>query len=106
MEKPSMQLEIDPKMENYKHNYILEKLFTSRARVAVLTILFHHKQPLYEAEIVYKTNQKRATVQTEIRNLRNIGVLQIQRTATRTFYSLNKKFRYYNELRKMFPGRS
>lgn len=83
-------------------NLILQKLFVSKTRVAVLDIFFAKNQSLYESEISFLTKISRTTVQREVIKLRNIGLLTVSRTKTRTFYSINKKFIYFPELKKMF----
>lgn len=81
---------------------LLRKLFTSGTRVRVLGTLFKEERPLYESEVAFLSMLTRTTVQRELYKLKNMGLLYVRRTKTRTFYDFNKKFVYYTELRSMF----
>lgn len=85
-----------------KNDDILNILFTSKARVGVLKVLYASKKEMKEAEIIFKVGLPRSTVVHEIQKLYNVGLLSKRQTATRTFYELNKDFIFANELRSLF----
>lgn len=81
---------------------ILEKLFSSKTRVKILQLFFTNPdRPFFVREITRKLNEKINSIRRELANLSSIGLLKSQSDKKKVFYSLNKKFKLYSELKEM-----
>lgn len=87
---------------NFMNTGLLEKLFASKSRARVLRVLFEKGGMLYESEISLLAKITRSSAQKELGKLVNLRVVIVTRMAARTFYSLNKNFCYYGELKNIF----
>jgi len=81
---------------------MLVKLFTSKLRVEILTLFFSRpEESLYFGEIVKLTGEDRGNISRELRNLESIGLLVSRKEGNLKYYSLNKNFLLYDELRSI-----
>jgi predicted nucleotidyltransferase len=77
----------------------LQKLFTSRTRVKLLTLfLMNPGIALYVREIARKTGENINAVRRELANLEGIGLLKSERRGNSKYYSVNQKMPIYGEL--------
>lgn len=83
---------------------ILEETFGLRVRVKILKILFNKGNKMYESKIALEAGLPRTSVQNDLKKLLKIGLLRRELTKTRTFYSVNKDFKYYGPLKTMFEN--
>ncbi len=82
---------------------ILGKLFSSEIKVKILNLFFSNpNQEFYQAEIAFNIGVKITTLQYELKSLVEIGLLETRFTKIKTFYKLNPKFIYYQELKNIF----
>jgi Fe2+ or Zn2+ uptake regulation protein len=73
-------------MKQSLENSPLAKLFGSISRVRILAILFRRPyQPLYQREIMYETSLSLQTVQRELRNLVELGILKRHSTNQKVY---------------------
>jgi predicted nucleotidyltransferase len=81
---------------------MLTKLFTSRLRVEILVLFFSRPEDaFYLGEIVKHTGEDRGNISRELRNLEKIGLLLSRKQGNLKYYSLNKRYLLYNELRSI-----
>lgn len=81
---------------------MLVKLFTSKLRVEILALLFSRsEESLYLGEIVRITGADRGNISRELRNLEGIGLLISRKEGNLKYYSLNRDFLLYDELRSI-----
>lgn len=74
-------------------------IFGSKIREKILTLLYLNKEKeLYLREIAGNIGASAGTVQREIRNLQQMGVVSTRRSGNRVYYSLNKGNPIYKEL--------
>ena len=94
---------------------ILERLFGSSARVKVMKLfLFNPEELLEKSEIVKKTKTSQASIQKELKDLCDMGLIK-KRIFLKSFkisenktkkkkvqgYSLNQNFKYLNNLKSL-----
>ncbi len=78
---------------------MLEKLFTSKTRVKLLTLfLLNPETKLYVREIARKTGENTNAIRRELQNLNDIGLLLSEKKGNLKYYSTNKKMPIYIEL--------
>lgn len=78
---------------------MLEKLFTSKTRVKLLTLfLLNPETKLYVREIARKTGENTNAIRRELQNLNDIGLLLSETKGNLKYYSTNKKMPIYIEL--------
>lgn len=78
---------------------MLEKLFTSKTRVKLLTLfLLNPGTELYVREIARRTNENTNSVRRELKNLEEIGLLTSARKGNLKYYTVNKSMPIYAEL--------
>lgn len=78
---------------------MLEKLFTSKTRVKLLTMfLLNPEIDMYVREIVRRTNENNNSVRRELRNLEEIGLLSSMKKGNLKYYTVNKKMPIFTEL--------
>ncbi|MBF0494435.1 MAG: hypothetical protein HQL28_04820 [Candidatus Omnitrophica bacterium] len=82
---------------------MLEKLFSSRARVDILKLfLFNRGGFFYQRQIENLTSQPIRAVQREIKKLLLIGIIRKKEMGKRTYYELDDGCAIVPELKKMF----
>jgi DNA-binding transcriptional ArsR family regulator len=81
---------------------MLVKLFTSKLRVEILALFFSRpEEALYLGGIIKLTGEDRGNISRELRNLEGIGLLISRKEGNLKYYSLNKGFLLYDELRSI-----
>lgn len=88
------------------YNYVvqgqgmLERLFSSRVRVKVLTIfLTNPESRFYTRELERVLNESPYAIQRELHRLEGIGLLEAERQGNIKYYWVNQGFPIYRELR-------
>jgi len=78
---------------------MIQKLFTSRTRVKLLTLfMMNPGRELYVREIARNMGGNINAVRRELANLEGIGLLKSERRGNSKYYVVNKKMAIYNEL--------
>ncbi|MFH1079592.1 MAG: nucleotidyltransferase domain-containing protein [Pseudomonadota bacterium] len=81
---------------------MLVKLFTSKLRVELLALFFMRLgETFYLGEIVKHTGGDPGNISRELRNLESIGLLISRKEGNLKYYSLNKTYLLYDELRSI-----
>jgi predicted nucleotidyltransferase len=81
---------------------MLVKLFTSKLRAEILSLFFSRsEESLYLGEIVKLTGEDRGNISRELRNLESIGLLISRKEGNLKYYSSNRDFLLYDELRSI-----
>jgi len=79
---------------------VLERLFTSRVRVRLLTLFITHpSESFYIRQISRTTGQTYNNVRHELQNLTALGLIQEERRANATYYKVNADHFLYPELK-------
>jgi DNA-binding transcriptional ArsR family regulator len=82
---------------------VLESLFSSAARVEILSLFFRHPESqFYQREIERETGQAIRAVQREVKRLQEIDLLLRSEEGNRVFYGLNPDFGLLDELTALF----
>ena len=82
---------------------MLQKLFSSRVRVEILSaFLMNPERELYVREAERLTGEDYKNVSMELRNLEEIGLLSSRNEGNLKYFSLNKGFVIYEELKSIF----
>lgn len=82
---------------------MLERLFSSRARVELLSILFlQPEKEFYLREIARITREDYKNISRELKNLETLGLLTSRKTGNLKYFSLNRKFPIFEELKSIF----
>jgi len=82
---------------------MLQKLFSSRVRVEILSaFLMNPERELYVREVERLTGEDYKNVSMELRNLEEIGLLSSRNEGNLKYFSLNKGFVIYEELKSIF----
>jgi predicted nucleotidyltransferase len=82
---------------------MLQKLFSSRVRVEILSTFFMNpERELYLREVARLTGEDHKSVSRELRNLEEIGLLSSRNEGNLKFFGLNKGFVIYEELKSIF----
>ena len=82
---------------------MLHKLFTSKVRVEILSVfLMNPERELYVREIERLTGEDYKNVSRELHNLNKIGLLSSRNKGNLKYFSLNKEFLIYEELKSIF----
>jgi predicted nucleotidyltransferase len=82
---------------------MLQKLFSSRARVEILSaFLMNPEKERYVREVARITGQDYKNVSRELRNLQEIGLLSSRNEGNLKFFGINKGFVVYEELKSIF----
>ena len=82
---------------------MLQKLFSSRVRVEILSaFLMNPGRELYLREVARLTGEDYKNVSMELRNLEGIGLLSSRNEGNLKYFSLNKEFVIYEELKSIF----
>ncbi len=81
---------------------MLEKIFTSKARLKLLQIFLSHKEnKYYQRQLERLLNINIRPLQLEIKNLLEIGFLEKEKDGNRVYYFINRKFPLLEELGKL-----
>jgi len=82
---------------------MLQRLFSSRVRVEILSaFLMNPERELYLREVARLTGEDYKNVSMELRNLREIGLVSSRNEGNLKYFSLNKEFVIYEELKSIF----
>ena len=82
---------------------MLEKLFSSKARIAVLKLfLFNPEDSYYLREISSLANIPIRAVQREVKKLKEIGLLEESVSGNRVYYRANRKSPIFEDLKRIF----
>jgi len=82
---------------------MLQKLFSSKVRVEILSVfLMNPERELYVREVERLTGEDYKNVSMELRNLNKIGLLSSRNKGNLKYFSLNKEFLIYEELKSIF----
>ena len=82
---------------------MLQKLFSSRVRVEILSaFLMNPERELYVREVARLTGEDYKNVSMELRSLEEIGLLSSRNEGNLKYFSLNKEFVIYEELKSIF----
>jgi len=82
---------------------MLQALFTSKVRIELLSTFFLHQgRDFYIRELEKITGEDYKNISLELRNLEQIGLLYSRKEGNLKYYSLNKEFLLYEELRSLF----
>jgi predicted transcriptional regulator len=80
----------------------LVKLFGSVSRARILLLLFARMdQKFYQREIMYETGLSLQTVQRELANLVELGILRRQATLNRVYYEIDQKSPLFEPLKEI-----
>jgi DNA-binding transcriptional ArsR family regulator len=78
---------------------MLERLFTSRARVKLLKLfLLHPEREIHVREICRITGLNINAVRRELANLEDLGLLRSRHVGNARFYTVNIQFPIYQDL--------
>ena len=81
---------------------MLEKLFTSRVRVRLLTLfLTHPTESFYIRQIARLTGETYNNVRQELHNLAQLGLVLSERRANATYYQANVEHFLFPELKRI-----
>ena len=81
---------------------MLERLFTSRVRVRLLTLfLTHLTEAFYIRQIARLTGETYNNVRQELQNLAQLGLLLSERRANATYYRANVEHFLFPELKRL-----
>jgi len=81
---------------------MLVKLFASKLRVELLSLFFSRsEEAFYFGDIVKRTGEDRGNISRELRALEGIGLLTSRKEGNLKYYSLNRKYLLYDELRSI-----
>lgn len=81
---------------------MLKNIFTSNARVKLLTLfLTNPDKEYFVRELTRELDEQINSVRRELDNLKKIGLLKSRTKSRRKFYSVNKSFVLYRDLRNI-----
>lgn len=82
---------------------MLSRLFTSKARVKLLTVfLLNPEDEFYVRELTRKLDEQINAVRRELDNLKKLGLLKCRTKNRHKYYSVNTQFVLYPDLRNLF----
>ena len=82
---------------------MLLALFTSRARIELLSTFFlHQDRDFYVRELERITGEDYKNITLELRKLEGIGLLYSRKEGNLKYYGLDKEFLLYEELKSIF----
>lgn len=80
----------------------LEDFMISRVRVKMIELFFSNAEEMfYVREITRKTKEEINAVRRELERMIGTGLLKSEQRGNRLYYTLNKKYTYYQELQQM-----
>jgi predicted nucleotidyltransferase len=81
---------------------MLQALFTSKVRIELLSTFFlHDERDFYVRELERITGEDYKNITLELRNLESIGLLHSRKEGNLKYYSLNKGFLLYEEVKSI-----
>ena len=81
-------------------NNILEKLFTSRARVKLLsTLVMHPDRSYFMRELARETGETFSNIRKEIKNLEELKIITGEQNSRAKYYIINTEHYLYPELK-------
>jgi len=81
---------------------LLQNLFASKAQAKLIKLFFQNpNQKFYQRELVAKTGESLGSIQYEIKRLEIMGLILSEKTKRKVFYSLNREFYLYSEIRNI-----
>lgn len=81
---------------------MIEKLFSSKARVEVLKLfVFHPQESFYQRQIALLTRQPIRAIQREVEKLCAIGLVEATSDGNRVYYRINKKCPIFTDLKNI-----
>lgn len=82
---------------------ILERLFTSKARIKILNLfLLNPKDEYYVRQVEELTALPYSAVKRELENLHLLGLLNVRLNGNRTYYSTNSDHYLFEDLQNVF----
>ncbi len=82
---------------------MLKRLFTSGARIKLLTLfLFNPDEEYFIRELTRKLDEQINSVRRELDNLKKIGLLKSKTKNRKKYYVVDKNFIAFNELKAIF----
>jgi len=82
---------------------MLTNLFKSKIRIEVLSMFFSDPdRDFYVREIEKMTGEDYRNISRELRNLENIGLLNSRKEGNLKYFTLNKEFLLFGELKSIF----
>jgi len=82
---------------------MLKAIFSSKARIKLLsTFLLNPDQEYFIRELTRKLNEQINSIRRELDNLKRMGLLRARTRNRKKYYSTNKEFVIFNELRDIF----
>ncbi|MBN1822995.1 MAG: winged helix-turn-helix transcriptional regulator [Endomicrobiales bacterium] len=82
---------------------MLQKLFSSKARVEILKIfLLNPDESFYQSQLADLSEQAVMAVQREVKNLEALGLLEKKESGNRVYYKAKKSCPIFPELQSMF----
>lgn len=80
----------------------LQDLMISRVRVKMLELFFNHADEMYYVrQITREIKEEINAVRRELERLLGVGLLKSEQRGNRLYYSLNKRYLYYQELQQI-----
>lgn len=82
---------------------MVEQLFGSKTRVKLLQLFYtNSNRSFYVREITRKIDEQINSVRRELSNLLAIGIISSETQNNKLYYTVNKKFQYYQPLSDIF----
>ncbi|NIM47615.1 MAG: hypothetical protein GTN40_05690 [Candidatus Aenigmarchaeota archaeon] len=82
---------------------MFEQLFGSKTRVKLLNLFFTNpNRSFYVREITRTINEQINSVRRELENLKKLNLVRNKEKAHKLYYSLNPKFKFTDEFKKIF----
>lgn len=82
---------------------MLQKLFSSKVRIEVLSLFFLHSgRDFYLREITRLTGEDYKSISMELKKLEEIGLLNSRKNGNLKYFQLNGNFIIYDELKSIF----
>jgi len=79
---------------------LLESIFASKAQAKLIKLFFQNPNlKFYQRELAAKTAESLGSIQYEIKRLSEIGLIESEKNQRKVFYSLNRNFYLYSEIR-------
>lgn len=80
-----------------------ETLFGSKTRVKLLSLFLSNPgHAFYVRELTRKIDEQINSVRRELLNLKSIGLVTVQEKKGKTYYEIDTRFEFYQELKKIF----
>jgi len=81
---------------------VLIRFFGSTSRARILTLLFGNEElSFYQRQIMFESGLSLQTVQRELRNLVEIGIVSKHEADNRVYYQVNGHSSFFNALKEI-----